>query len=73
MGTAPFGAVFNVSVFGRAHTSSESVQAFDPSLVPAIALALHHIFEIGVVLAIAILVLAATLPSGLGAARAKAA
>ncbi len=73
VGTAAFGAVFNLSVFGRTHATNESIGAFDPSLVPAIALALHHIFEIGAVLAIAILMLAVTLPAGLSAERAKAA
>jgi hypothetical protein len=42
-------------------------------LAQAIALALHHIFEIGALLAIAILVLAFTLPSRLSAAQVKAA
>jgi EmrB/QacA subfamily drug resistance transporter len=72
VGTAVFGAVFNLGVFGRTH-ANESMLTFDPALAQAIALALHHVFEIGAVLAIAILILAVSLPSGLSAARAKAA
>jgi len=73
VGTAVFGAVFNLGVFGRAHPVGESRLSFDPALVNAIALALHHIYFIGTLLAVAILILACTLPAGFGAARAKAA
>jgi EmrB/QacA subfamily drug resistance transporter len=57
-GTALFGAVFNLNVFGRSHD---------------IALALHHIYVIGAFFAVAILALALTLPAGLRAAPAQAA
>jgi EmrB/QacA subfamily drug resistance transporter len=73
VGTAAFGAVFNLGVFGRSQPTNESLLTFDPLLAQAIALALHHIFEIGALLAIAILVLAFTLPSRLSAAQVKAA
>jgi EmrB/QacA subfamily drug resistance transporter len=73
VGTAAFGAVFNLGVFGRAQPASESMLTFDPLLAQAIALALHHIFELGAILAMAILVVAVTLPARLSAAHVKAA
>lgn len=85
VGTALFGSVFNVVVFGR-HVSSgdELSRIIDPvqrlhfpaaeleRLTTAIASALHDIYLIGGLLAFAALVLAFSLPAGLGAARAKA-
>jgi MFS family permease len=65
VGTAVFGAVFNLGVFGRAPGSVDDVSR----LSEAMAGALHDIYLIAGILAVAILALALALPAGLSAAR----
>lgn len=81
IGTSLFGAVFNVVVFGRGVPSDEVAHLLDPArraqlsgpafvaLSDGIARAIHDIFAIAVVLALALLCLAFLIPAGLSAAR----
>jgi EmrB/QacA subfamily drug resistance transporter len=83
VGTAVFGLVFNVVVFGgnAASSGDEVARIIDPvrrlqfppaelaRLTAAISSALHDIYLLGAVLSLAVLVLAFALPAGLSAAR----